>query len=199
MFSGIIKCVGKVESIEDKGSTRVFTISSAISDSLRIDQSIAHDGVCLTIVKVDNGTHQVEVVNETMSKSTLGSAKIGHYINLERSISANTLLDGHLVQGHVDTTVTCQRIEDLEGSWKIHFVLPMQFAGLIIPQGSICINGVSLTVSDLSGESFAVVIIPYTYRSTNFHTLQAGNEVNVEFDVIGKYIIRQMELRNLTE
>ncbi len=199
MFSGIIKCIGKIESIEDKGSTKKITISSPISDSFKIDQSIAHDGVCLTIVNVGNGTHQVEVVNETLSKSTLGMVKEGQGINLEKSIATQTLLDGHLVQGHVDTTLICQNIEDLDGSWKIFFNLPDAFAGLVIPQGSVCINGVSLTISDITHDSFAVAIIPYTFENTNFKQLWAGDAVNVEFDLIGKYIIRQMELRNLTE
>lgn len=199
MFSGIIKCIGKIESVVDKGSTRLLTISSRFSDSFQVDQSIAHDGVCLTIVNVDNGTHQVEVVKETLSKSTLDKAKEGQGINLEKSIDTNTLLDGHLVQGHVDTTLICQHVEDLDGSWKIHFNLPDAFAGLVIPQGSVCINGVSLTISDITKDSFAVAIIPYTFENTNFKQLCAGDPVNVEFDLIGKYIIRQMELRNLME
>jgi riboflavin synthase len=199
MFSGIIKCVGKIESITDKGSTKLFTISSSISDSFNVDQSIAHDGVCLTVVQVDSGVHQVEVVDETLSKSTLGKLKEGQCINLEKSIAPETLLDGHLVQGHVDTTLICQSIEDLDGSWKIHFNLPDAYAGLVIPQGSVCINGVSLTISDIYNDSFAVAIIPYTFENTNFKQLWAGDPVNVEFDIIGKYILRQMELRNLTE
>jgi len=199
MFSGIVKCVGKIESIVDKGSTKLFTISSPISESFRVDQSIAHDGVCLTVVHVENGSHKVEVVDETLSKSTLGMLKEGQSINLEKSIAPHTLLDGHLVQGHVDTTLICQSVEDLDGSWKFHFNLPDAFAGLVIPQGSVCINGVSLTISDIFKDSFAVAIIPYTFENTNFKQLWAGDTVNVEFDLIGKYIIRQMELRNLTE
>lgn len=199
MFSGIIKCVGKIESISDKGSTKIFTISSPVSDSLKIDQSVAHDGVCLTIIRANNATHDVEIVNETLSKSSFRSAVVGNYINLEKSISAYTLLDGHLVQSHVDTIVTCLSVADLEGSWKMYFNLPGDYAGLIIPQGSICINGISLTVSDLTEDSFAVAIIPYTYENTNMKNLSAGSIVNVEFDLIGKYIVRQFELRNLIE
>ncbi len=199
MFSGIIKSVGKIESIEQNGSTRVLIISSPISETLKVDQSVSHDGACLTIVKVENGTHVVEVVNETILKSTLGLAIDGQILNLEKSISSNTLLDGHLVQGHVDTIIKCLSVDDLNGSWKMIFNLPDAFAGLIIPQGSICINGVSLTVSDLFKDSFAVAIIPYTYQNTNFKNLKEDTPVNVEFDVIGKYIIRQMELRSLTE
>jgi riboflavin synthase len=199
MFSGIIKCIGKVEVVRQEGSTLLLTISSALSDSLRIDQSVAHDGVCLTIINVDNGTHQVEVVNETSIKSTLGNVREGQLINLEKSISPTTLLDGHLVQGHVDTTLNCNKIVDLDGSWKFTFDLPHKYASLIIPQGSVCINGVSLTVSDLTGETFSVSIIPYTYENTNFRQLREGDKVNIEFDLIGKYIIRQLELRSLSE
>ena len=199
MFTGIIKCMGRIESIEDKGSTKLFTISSPVSDSIQVDQSVSHDGVCLTVMNVSNGMHQVQVINETLLKSALSKAKKGGHLNLEKSISPYTLLDGHLVQGHVDTALVCQRIEDLDGSWKFHFNLPDAFAGLVIPQGSICLNGVSLTISDISKDSFAVAIIPYTFNNTNFSQLRAGDAVNVEFDLIGKYIIRQMELRNLTE
>src|SRR5687768_6249475 len=199
MFSGIIKCVGKIESITDKGSTKIFTISSPVSDSLKIDQSVAHDGVCLTIIRANNTTHDVEIVNETLSKSAFGSAAVGDYINLEKSISAYTLLDGHLVQGHVDTMVKCVSVDDLKGSWKMYFNLPADYAGLVIPQGSICINGISLTVCDLNEDSFAVAIIPYTYENTNMKNVTVGSIVNVEFDLIGKYIVRQFELRNLME
>lgn len=199
MFSGIVKCVGTLETITEKGSTIVLTVSSPISDSLQIDQSVAHDGVCLTVVNAGKGTHQVEVVKETLSKSRLGFYILGQMINLERSISPVTLLDGHLVQGHVDTTVKCTQIDNLDGSWKFHFNLPQQFASLMIPQGSICLNGVSLTISDLTRDSFAVSIIPYTFENTNFKELKTGDPVNVEFDLIGKYIVRQMELRSLSE
>jgi len=199
MFSGLIKCIGKIESVQQNGSTLLLTISSPISDTLRIDQSVAHDGVCLTVIRADKGSHQVEVVNETILKSTLGNARAGQLINLEKSISPTTLLDGHLVQGHVDTTVICHDIVDLNGSWKFTFNLPAEFSGLMIPQGSICINGVSLTISDLTKDSFSVSIIPYTYNNTNFNELKIGDRVNVEFDLIGKYIIRQLELRSLSE
>jgi riboflavin synthase len=199
MFSGIIKCTGKIESIVEKGTTRVLTISSPISSSFTIDQSISHDGVCLTVVEVAGNSHKVEVIDTTISKSRLGYVKAGDVINLERSISASTLLDGHLVQGHVDTIVKCISITDLNGSWKIDFSLPGEFAALVIPQGSICINGVSLTVSHLTKDSFSVSIIPYTYGHTNFKFLRDGDYANVEFDLVGKYIIRQMELRSITE
>lgn len=199
MFSGIIKCVGKIESIRSNGSSIVLTIASPISDSLQVDQSVAHDGVCLTVVEVNNGVHKVDVINETISKTTLGNIKEGQLINLEKSISATTLLDGHFVQGHVDTALQCEEIEDLDGSWQFTFNIPREFSGLIIPQGSICINGVSLTISGISKETFSVSIIPYTYKNTNFNQLKKGDKVNVEFDLIGKYIIRQLGLRSISE
>jgi len=176
-----------------------LTIASPISDSLQVDQSVAHDGVCLTVVEVNNGVHKVDVINETISKTTLGNIKEGQLINLEKSISATTLLDGHFVQGHVDTALQCEEIEDLDGSWQFTFNIPREFSGLIIPQGSICINGVSLTISGISKETFSVSIIPYTYKNTNFNQLKKGDKVNVEFDLIGKYIIRQLGLRSISE
>lgn len=194
MFSGIIKSIGIVKSIRTQGTTKRIAISSPISPELSIDQSIAHDGVCLTIVAVTNGTHEVEVVHETLSKTTLTSLQEGDVLNLEKSITPATLLDGHLVQGHVDTTLQCLQVEDLNGSWKIKFNLPKEYAGLVIPHGSICLNGVSLTVANLNPDSFEVAIIPYTFEHTNFKNLRKDDFVNVEFDLIGKYLIRQAEI-----
>ena len=199
MFSGIIKSVGKIESITENGSTKKLIVSSSISDSLHVDQSVAHDGVCLTVVEVENGQHHVEVVMETLSKTTLGLVKEGYLINLETSITPETQLDGHMVQGHVDAALRCLHITDRDGSWKMEFELPSAFASLIIPQGSVCINGVSLTVSHVQDDSFSVSIIPYTFEHTNFNRLKSGDMVNVEFDLIGKYIIRQMGLRSISE
>ena len=196
MFSGIIKSTGIVRSIQATGSTKRITIASPLADELTIDQSIAHDGICLTVVAINNGTYEVEVVQETLSKTTFASMKEGGVVNLEKSITPTTLLDGHLVQGHVDTTIKCMRIEDLIGSWKIQFNLPKEYAGLVIPHGSICLNGVSLTVANLYPDSFDVAIIPYTFEHTNFKHLLEGNDVNVEFDLIGKYLLRQATLRN---
>lgn len=194
MFSGIIKSIGIVQSIRMQGSTKRIAISSPISAGLTIDQSLAHDGVCLTIVAVSNGTHEVQVVEETLSKTTFKMLKEGDVVNLEKSITPTTLLDGHLVQGHVDTTLQCLEINDLNGSWKIKFNLPGEFAGLVIPHGSICLNGVSLTVANLYPDSFEVAIIPYTFEHTNFKHLHKDDFVNVEFDLIGKYLLRQAEL-----
>ena len=199
MFSGIIKSTGIVVAIEETGTTKRITLSSTLSSSFHIDQSIAHDGVCLTIVGVEGNTHTVEVIYETLSKTNLGHITPGQIINLEKSITTETLLDGHLVQGHTDTTVVCSDVQDLNGSWKMVFQLPVGFAPLVIPHGSICINGVSLTIADLEVDLFAVAIIPYTFQNTNFQFLKVGDYVNIEFDVIGKYFVRQMQLRDLTE
>jgi len=195
MFSGIVKAVGKVVSVLEQGTTLRIIISSPISNEFTIDQSISHNGVCLTIVNVHDGMHDVEVVEETLSKTTLHNVKAGDYINLERSITSSTLLDGHLVQGHVDTILKCQKIHDNHGSWNITFNLPHEYAGLVIPHGSICLDGVSLTVANLYFDSFEVAIIPYTFENTIFKHLREGEYVNVEFDLIGKYLLRQAELR----
>jgi len=196
MFSGIIKSTGIVRSIQTMGSTKRITIASQMADDLTIDQSIAHDGICLTVVAIHEGAYEVEVVQETLTKTTFASLKEEDIVNLEKSITPTTLLDGHLVQGHVDTTMRCLLIEDLEGSWKIKFNLPQAYAGLVIPHGSICLNGVSLTVANLFPDSFDVAIIPYTFEHTNFKHLHKGDDVNVEFDLIGKYLLRQAVLRN---
>jgi riboflavin synthase len=195
MFSGIVKATGKIESVRINGSTKRLTISSPVSDELSIDQSISHNGVCLTIVHVHHGTHEVDVVEETQSKTTFQSIHTGDLINLEKSITLSTLLDGHLVQGHVDTVLKCLEILDNNGSWNITFNLPYEYTGLVIPHGSICLNGVSLTVANLFEDTFEVAIIPYTFEHTNFKHLREGDFVNVEFDLIGKYLLRQTELK----
>ncbi len=194
MFSGIIKSIGIVQSIQYEDSTKRITISSSISSEFGIDQSIAHDGICLTIVDVKERTHQVQVVHETLNKTTFKFLREGQAVNLEKSITPTTLLDGHFVQGHVDTVLTCQSVKDMDGSWMIKFNLPEEYTGLVIPQGSICLNGVSLTVANIYTDSFDVAIIPYTFEHTNFKFLREGALVNAEFDLIGKYILRQSKL-----
>jgi riboflavin synthase len=196
MFSGIIKSTGLVQSIESIGTNKRVTIKSILADELSIDQSISHDGICLTVVDIIHGTYSVDIVQETLSKTTFRMLKEGQVLNLEKSITPSTLLDGHLVQGHVDTILQCHGVEDLEGSWKIKFNLPSEYAGLVIRHGSICLNGVSLTVSNLFTDTFEVAIIPYTFEHTNFQHLVEGEFVNVEFDVIGKYLLRQAEIKN---
>ena len=185
-----------MRSIQATGSTKRITIASPLADELTIDQSIAHNGICLTVVAINDGTYEVEVVQETLSKTTFSELKEGDVINLEKSITPTTLLDGHLVQGHVDTTIKCLLIQDMAGSWKIKFNLPQEYAGLVISHGSICLNGISLTVANLYPDSFDVAIIPYTFEHTNFKHLLEGDEVNVEFDLIGKYLLRQAALKN---
>lgn len=191
MFSGIVQCTGHVVSIIENGSTRRVSIASPISDELHIDQSVCHDGVCLTVVSIQNGIHAVDIVRETLSRTTFDQIIPGQVINLERSISLSTLLDGHLVQGHADTTLTCVTIRDMEGSWMFRFNLPESWAALVIPHGSICLNGISLTIANLDSDAFEVAIIPYTYAHTNFQFIKPGDRVNVEFDLIGKYLLRQ--------
>ena len=196
MFSGIIKSIGVLESVRSIGTNRRLAIASPISEGLLIDQSISHDGICLTIVDVKNGIHEVDVVQETLSKTNFQFLKEGQWINLEKSITPTTLLDGHLVQGHVDTFLECLHIDNRQGSWNIKFNLPKEFASLVIPHGSICLNGVSLTVANLYDDSFEVAIIPYTYEHTNFHLIRKADFVNVEFDLIGKYRLRQAEVNS---
>ncbi len=191
MFSGIIQCTGNVVSITENGSTRTVSIASPMSDELHIDQSVCHDGVCLTVIRIQDGIHAVDIVKETQSKTTFDQLIPGQVINLERSISLSTLLDGHLVQGHADTTLICETIRDVEGSWNFRFNLPESWAALVIPHGSICLNGVSLTIANLYADAFEVAIIPYTYAHTNFQYIKPGDRVNVEFDLIGKYLLRQ--------
>lgn len=195
MFSGIVEAIGKVEEIVIDGTNKRFTISSSISSDTYIDQSITHNGVCLTVVKVGSDSHDVVAIHETLVKSNLGELVVGSLVNLEKSITANKLLDGHIVQGHVDTTVTCQSVKDVEGSWYFTFEYNESDAHLLVSKGSVTINGVSLTVVDPTDGTFSVAIIPYTFEHTNFKEIKPGTKVNLEFDIIGKYVARQLELR----
>jgi riboflavin synthase len=194
MFSGIIETLGQVIGI-DKDKTNInFEIQHNFNDQLYIDQSIAHDGCCLTVVEIDevNKRYQVTAIEETLSKTRLADWNLGTLINLERCIQANARLDGHFVQGHVDTTTECINVEDKNGSWVYTFDLPTQYFHLVVDKGSIAINGTSLTLilDESSPDKFQVAIIPYTYEHTNFHRLSVGDKVNIEFDVLGKYIAR---------
>ena len=190
MFTGIIESLGEVNAIERKGTNLLITIRSGISAQLTIDQSVSHNGVCLTVVQVDGNTHQVVAVEETLLKTTLGSLSLGDFINLERAMMLNSRLDGHIVQGHVDGIATCKVIEANKGSWKYLFEYDNLFRHLIVEKGSICLNGISLTVFDLEDNKFKVAIIPYTYEHTNIHLLKPETTVNIEFDIIGKYVAR---------
>ncbi|MEY4289083.1 MAG: hypothetical protein RLZZ30_1171 [Bacteroidota bacterium] len=191
MFTGIIEEIGLVTEIRQDGGNVHFTIQSNLSNELKIDQSVAHNGCCLTVVELSPDQHTVTAIHETLQKTNLGSWKVGSKINLERCMSLNGRLDGHIVQGHVDGLARCVAITDENGSWRYRFSYESSF--VTVEKGSITINGTSLTVVDSEDQSFAVCIIPYTYEHTNFHTLVVGDEVNLEFDIIGKYVARLMK------
>ncbi len=194
MFTGIIETIGTITNIINSGSNTDFWLESSITNELKIDQSVAHNGVCLTVVEIKGEQYRVTAVAETLSKTNLGNWKTGDKVNLERSLQVGDRLDGHFVQGHVDTTGGCIAHEVLEGSWLYRFRFPKQFATLMIEKGSICINGVSLTAFNVGKDEFTVTIIPYTYEHTNFHSLNTGDTVNLEFDVLGKYLLRHKEI-----
>jgi riboflavin synthase len=188
MFTGIIETLGRVKSLEKEQQNVHFTVESAISDALGIDQSVSHDGVCLTVVGLGQGWHRVTAVEETLRRSTLGDWSPGRLVNLERCLPMGGRLDGHLVQGHVDARATCVAVEETGGSWRYRFQYQASPAHLLVDKGSVCVNGVSLTVVEPEGDFFSVAIIPYTWEHTNFQSLRAGDAVNLEFDIIGKYI-----------
>lgn len=195
MFTGIIETLGTLSSIEREGDNVHFVVSSAISSSLKVDQSVSHDGVCLTVTALSGDSHRVTAIRETLDKTQLGLWAPGRSINLERCLRLSDRLDGHIVQGHVDAVGHCEDRRSENGSWRFRIRFPKNFAGLIVPKGSICVNGVSLTAIDPTDEHFEVAIIPYTFEHTNFHELQIGEPVNLEFDILGKYLARQLELR----
>ena len=195
MFTGIIETTGTVKDVILNGSNRIFWIESAISGMLRIDQSVAHNGACLTVDETGQGVHRVTAVKETLEKTDLNDWKPGSRINLERCLSMQDRLDGHFVQGHVDTVGECIGISDEKGSWKFSFSFPKKFAELIIEKGSIAVNGISLTAFDVKKSKFSVAIIPYTYEHTSIRDLKKGSQVNLEFDLIGKYINRSLSLK----
>lgn len=198
MFTGIIEEIGKIESLKMEGSNLHLNIESQFLPELKVDQSIAHNGICLTVAEIANNTFMVTAVQETIEKTTIGQWKKGDSINLERGIRLSDRLDGHLVQGHVDTRGQVNKIETRDGSWIYGFQFPEEYAGLMIPKGSITINGVSLTVINPGVNHFSVTIIPYTYEHTTFQFLKEGDLVNLEFDLLGKYFLRNMELKNLS-
>lgn len=191
MFTGIIETLGTLVQIDSEGSNQHFTFSSVIAKELKIDQSVSHNGCCLTVVECDGEKYRVTAVQETLQISNLGSLEVGDQINLERSLKVGDRLDGHFVQGHVDQLATCQSVEEVDGSWVFTFTHPAHETFRNVSKGSICVNGVSLTVVNPSAESFSVAIIPYTYEHTNFKNLHPGSTVNIEFDILGKYIAAQ--------
>jgi len=196
MFTGIVEATGIVKLIETEGTNKSFWIESTISNELKIDQSIAHSGVCLTVEAVKENSHRVTAILETLEKSNLGTWQPGTLVNLERCLAMHGRLDGHMVQGHVDTTATCTSKVDKEGSWEYAFSFEERFAGLVIEKGSISLNGISLTIFNVSRDSFAVAIIPYTFDHTNIQQVEPGSKVNIEFDMIGKYVARLNDLKN---
>lgn len=196
MFTGIIEAMGQVKEITTHGTNKTFWIQSPISPELKVDQSVAHNGVCLTVEEVSGDHHRVTAVAETLQKTALGGWQPGTLVNLERSLLPSSRLDGHFVQGHVDTTGTCEKIESKDGSWEITFSFPKEFAPLIIEKGSIALNGISLTAFKVKKSSFRVAIIPYTWEHTNLHQLNVGENINLEFDILGKYILRSLNLKD---
>lgn len=191
MFTGIIECFGTIEQIESRGENLLLEVQSDISTELQVDQSLAHNGICLTVIKQQGNRHWVEAVTETRERTTIGSWKKGQRVNLERAIRVGARLDGHIVQGHVDTVGHCSAIDPRDGSWEFTIQFDPVHAGLVIDKGSIAIDGISLTVVEPSATSLRVAIIPYTYHHTNLGQLQIDESVNLEFDLVGKYISRQ--------
>ena len=195
MFTGIIETTGFIKNISVTGSNRTFWIESSISQELKIDQSVSHSGICLTIEEMNHTSHKVTAIEETAQKTNIEAWKIGDIINLERSLKLESRLDGHFVQGHVDSVANCIDITEKAGSWEYQFRFPKKFAELVIEKGSICVNGISLTAFDVKKKSFKVAIIPYTYEHTNIKTIQKGDSVNIEFDLLGKYILGKIRAK----
>lgn len=192
MFSGIIESAARVVRIERERENLHITLNCPFASELRIDQSVAHNGVCLTVVAIEDDFYTVTAISETLQKSNLGLLKVGDEVNVERSMRADGMLDGHIVQGHVDTTALCMAVSSADGSWYYTFEYEPNPDHITVEKGSITVNGVSLTVCNSKDSSFQVAIIPYTYEHTNFHNLSVGSRVNLEFDILGKYIVKIM-------
>lgn len=192
MFTGIIETLGKVTELRHEQGNLHITVGSAISHELKIDQSVAHNGVCLTVVALADGRHTVTAIEETLNKTNIGALKTGDLVNLERCMQMNARLDGHIVQGHVDQTAKCTGFKELEGSWEYTFEYDSFAGNITVEKGSVCVNGISLTVVNSKENSFSVAIIPYTFEHTNLQQVREGSVVNLEFDIIGKYVARLM-------
>lgn len=192
MFTGIIETLGEIEAIREEGTNLHFTVKSELSNELKIDQSVAHNGVCLTVVALTENTHTVTAIQETLEKTNLAHLKLGSKVNLERCMQMNGRLDGHIVQGHVDQTAVCVKREELDGSWEYRFKYDAGNGNVTVEKGSVCVNGISLTVVGSENDEFSVFIIPYTFEHTNLHQVNVGDTVNLEFDIIGKYVARLM-------
>lgn len=190
MFSGIIESLGEVVDLKTEQSNLHITIQSNFTSELKIDQSIAHNGVCLTVVSIEKENYTVTAIDETLQKTNLGLLKVGDKVNLERCLRVGDRLDGHIVQGHVDQTAICKNVENKNGSWIFTFEYDASKNNVTVEKGSVCVNGVSLTVVNSQQNSFSVCIIPYTFENTNFHSIKKGTQVNLEFDILGKYITK---------
>ena len=193
MFTGIIETLGKITELRNEQGNLHITVESAISSELKIDQSVAHNGVCLTVVALTDGKHTVTAIEETLNKTNLGELYVGDLVNLERCMQMNARLDGHIVQGHVDQTAVCTDFKELGGSWEYTFEYDGASGNVTVEKGSICVNGISLTVVNSQASSFSVAIIPYTFEHTNLQQVREGSTVNLEFDIIGKYVARLMQ------
>lgn len=193
MFTGIVEAMGSLVRTEAKGTNVEFWFTCPFTQELKVDQSLAHNGVCLTVVEIQGEQYRVTAIDETLQKTNLGDLKLGQKVNLERCMAANARFDGHIVQGHVDLTGVCTEIKDQQGSWEYRFSYPITSGHVTVEKGSICVNGTSLTVVDSQDDSFTVCIIPYTYEHTVFHQLSVGDRVNLEFDILGKYIKKLMQ------
>lgn len=196
MFTGIIETLGIIKEIRKEQGNLHLTVASEITHELKIDQSVAHNGICLTVVQIDQNQYTVTAIQETIDKTAIGTWQVGDTINLERAMKLGDRLDGHIVQGHVDQTGTCTSITEANGSWVFTFTYDPALSNITIEKGSITVNGTSLTVVNSATHSFSVAIIPYTYEHTNFHSYIEGTQVNLEFDVIGKYVARLQALQN---
>ena len=195
MFTGIVESPGIVKDVISNEFNKTFWISSPLSEHFKVDQSVSHNGVCLTVEEVKDGAHRVTAIDETLKKTTLGNWQRGALINMERSLLLSSRLDGHFVQGHVDSTGTCKKRKENKGSWEFEFEFPGKFSDLIIEKGSICIDGISLTAFNVKKKTFTVAIIPYTFEHTNIRQVNKGDEVNLEFDLIGKYLRRSLSAK----
>jgi riboflavin synthase len=194
MFTGIIEGLGEIVKIEKEGENVHFSVKSDITNELKIDQSLAHNGVCLTVVGIQDSVYVVTAIKETLEKSSIGDLVVGSKVNLERAMLANGRFDGHVVQGHVDQTATCKSVEEQDGSWMFTFEYDSKNGNVTVEKGSITVNGVSLTVVNSLDNQFSVCIIPYTKEYTTFNTLKAGDNINLEFDIVGKYVARLMDM-----
>ena len=196
MFTGIIETLGVIKDLKKDNDNLHITISSSITSELKIDQSVAHNGVCLTVVQIQNNEYVVTAIRETLEKTNLSDWKVGDEVNLERAMKLGDRLDGHIVQGHVDQIGVCKNIKETNGSWYFTFEYDKNFNNITIEKGSVTVNGVSLTVVDSRENEFSVAIIPYTFEHTNFNKFEIGTKINLEFDVIGKYVSKLHSIRN---